>query len=177
MSMAAVIRFTGAGLVIASGVLCGSFAAGRLEKRLRVLEELRAALERLITLVEYQSATLAAALDEAARPCSGAPRAFLERVSQNLRSGDGDPAGKAWASALDSLGGLLLVDRADIDALRLLGPALGVSDRKDQARHLAAMIGKLGVHIGEARDRSAKYALLYRQMGLLCGALVALILV
>jgi len=177
MTAAGIVKFTGAGLVILAGVLSGGFAAATLEKRLRVLEELRAALERLITQIEYQSAPLAVALDDAARPCSGEPRAFLECVSRNLRSGDGAPAGEAWSRALDLLSAGSHLDRADIAALRLLGPALGASDRKDQARHLESMIGNLGVHIREARDRSAKYALLYRQMGVLCGALVALLLI
>jgi stage III sporulation protein AB len=176
MSVAVIMRFAGAGLLIVSGALLGVAAAARLERRLGALEELRAALERLITLVEYQSAPLAVALDDAARPCSAAPRAFLERVAANLRSGDGAPAHQAWENALESAADLLQVDRADLDALRLLGPALGGSGRKDQARHLASMIEKLAVHVGDARDRSMKYALLYRQMGLLCGALVALVL-
>ncbi len=101
---------------------------------------------------------------------------MLTRVSANLRSGDGAPAGEAWSKALDLAGPGSHLDATDITALRLLGPALGASDRKDQARHLESMIGNLGVHISEARDRSTKYALLYRQMGVLCGALLALLL-
>ncbi len=177
MTTAGVLKFLGAGLVILAGALAGGSAASALQKRLSVLEELRAALERLITQIEYHSSPLAAAMDAAARPCSGESRELLMRVSENLRSGDGAPAAEAWSEALDLVGQGSYLDATDIAALRLLGPALGASDRRDQARHLESMIGNLGVHIREARDRSTKYALLYRQMGVLCGALVALLLV
>jgi len=176
MTTAGVLKFLGAGLVILAGALGGGSAAAALEKRLSVLEELRAALERLRSQIEYHSAPLAAALDAAAKPCSGESKELLLCVAENLRSGDGAPAGEAWSRALDLVGSGSHLNVPDIAALRLLGPALGASDRKDQARHLESMIGNLGVHIREARDRSAKYALLYRQMGVLCGALVALLL-
>jgi len=171
-----VLKSSGSLAVIAAGFLAGRMAAQRLSRRLSVLEDLRAAVERLGTEISYSQAPLPEALSSVAHSCRPECQGLLRDVSANLRSGDGGPAGAAWLDALSTWGRESDLLPQDIDAISLLGPALGVSGPADQLGHIASTVSRLGTCIEEARARRSKFFGFYQEMGVLFAALVVLVL-
>lgn len=167
------VKAVGAGLVILAGAGAGWQLAVPLSRRPEELRQLQAALSLLETEIDYGAVPLPVALHRA-REAGGAARRLFARALAELEGGA--TPDQALGRALAGFWPQSALQAADAEALSSLAAVLGASDRQDQVRHLRLCRERLRAAEAGAEADRRKYERLYRQLGLLAGVAVAILL-
>lgn len=160
------------------GILClvlacigaGLWASGRLRRESAAFDQLIRLTESAAAYIRCQAPELRDLLRMLSEECGNGFR-FLAEVSEGLRP-DAPPAA-VWRSAVRKDPA---VPRAAREILYSLGEVLGTTDIPGQLSALALHRARLERAAAESRERCARQGKLYRALGLLGGAMTAVLL-
>ena len=169
------LKLAGALLLVAAGALLGWMHAGRLAERPAQIRRLVRLLSQLETDIAYGLTPLPEAFGRIGRQATE-PLASLFRTAAVRLERDGMAAPEAWRAALDSVWELTAMKNAEKEIMLSLGNTLGATDRDDQVRHLRLAVKQLESLEPEAVEEQRRYEKMWKSLGLLGGALVAVIL-
>lgn len=165
------------------GILCmllGSTGIGILCARdldLRTAE--LAHLQRLMLLLRGEIRYMHQPLPEAFLHISGiAPPLFadfLRRTADGLRARDGRTADEIWSRNLDRIAPLLHISGSDLRELKKLGNVLGYLDVEMQIGAIDYYLEQIQTAIARAAQISESRRRLYRYLGVLGGAALAVL--
>lgn len=169
-------KLLGAGLTLAACTGIGFTLAREYTERPRQLRAIESALQMLETEIVYGATPLTEALDHIAAGCDPGVTVLFQQTAKELRQAGGCTAGEAWRQALDAFYQASAVKTADIAVLKRLGASLGLSDRRDQEKHLKLAREQLRQEIRLAEELALKNSRLYRYLGVLGGLALVLVL-
>jgi len=172
---AAMLKVVGAILVLCAGALIGLHMSHQYASRPRQIRQLIQALQRLETEISYGATPLAEAFHSIARQAAGPVAVLLGAAAEELQSESADTRGALERSA-ERCWGRTALRPAEREIWLHLGSILGVSDRDDQIRHLRLAMSQLKSEEDAAQEDQRRYASMWRSLGLLGGALVAILL-
>ncbi len=167
--------FLGSLLVIGSASVLGWQLGDRYRKRRQQLEDIRLALQVLITEIEYGQVPLPEALQQAAKVRPGIGSKVLFKTADILLEKTGQTPRDAWKEALNQEATNTVLHTEDIDILLGLSVSLGASNTKDQLRYFKLTIQRLERMIEEASMAEASGVRLFRYLGVLGGILLVLL--
>ena len=169
------IRFIGAGMIIAASAAAGAYMNSRLRKRVKHLDGFAAALEYLKAHICFSGYEMEKALRLTDESCSvrGVGGVFRKTAEDMKEYG----IKKAWKRAVYINADKLCLKPADADALASLGERLGLTDAEDQKKNIDNVLVSLSICRAAAVKEYEKNGRLYRSCGVLCGALAALLLI
>lgn len=171
-----VLKALGSGLLILATTAFGAIVAANYARRPVELRLCAAGLEHLETQIGYATTPLPEALPQVARDLRGPVARLFRLTARELASGKGLTAGEAWKIAIERVWPGTALDRSDRESLAALAPHLGASDRADQVKHLALARQRLTTAAAEAERLAAREGKLWRNLGVLGGVALALIL-
>lgn len=161
-----------------AGILClvlacagaGCYAAGRLRREVSAFEQLIRLTESAAAYIRCQAPELEDLLRLLSAECGGSFR-FLAEVSEEL--GPDVPPAAVWRNAVrrDPV-----VPGAAREILYSLGEVLGTTDIPGQLSAIALHRSRLERAAADSRERCARQGKLYRALGLLGGAMTAVLL-
>jgi len=160
-------------LVSATGN-AGYIVARQLGERVEIIRGLENLLGILGTQVDYALTPFPDALLTAGRISAPAIRGFCGSVLKELKRGK--PLEIAWREGVEALLERTPLRAEDVEALWGLAPVLGVSDRKDQVRHLQLAQELLRQRQGAAEAEAKNNQKLWRSAGVLIGLMAVLLL-
>lgn len=172
------IKIAGIVLLLIMSALTGCFAAEGLKKRVKALRQIRIMLETLRLMIRYE----ALEVSEIARRLSEDPKLsdlkFLsplhEYTEEYLHSG-GMTFFEAWDRAVSENSEYLLAE--DISLLRRVGGSLGTCDCDGQIAALSLCCAEADRLTADAEEQYKAKGRLYRSLGAIAGALIAVIAV
>ena len=167
-------KTAGSLLVVGAGGVVGFAMAGRLESQLRELQRLETALLCLEGEISYSLTPLPEALQRAGERAGGAVGALFCSFGALTGLSQRRTAAEALREALAESGDGVTAPVKEL--LVDLSLYLGTSGHKEQARFIEMSIDKAKRLRQEFEDECRKRAKLYRYLGLLGGACVAIIL-
>lgn len=170
------MKAVGALCVVAAAGSYGVVIARGYARQPGELREAQAALSMLETEIAYGATPLTEALETVGRRCDGVLAGLFTGAAEALAARDGMTAGEAWERSLARYGARASLRPEDLAALRSLGSVLGTSDRDDQTRHLRLAAERLKILAARAEDEARRNVRLWRYLGFLAGAAVALII-
>lgn len=166
------LKFIGMIVIISAATFTGCYFSAALKKRLITLKKLNYMLEEILILLRYKSATVY----EIAETLAGDERFSEFDFLENIKP-DGDiPFQQSWCKAVygSSLCGM---KKSDIELIADIGKKLGTSDLDGQISTVMLQRSELEAAIASAEEEYSKKAKLYRSLGALTGAFVAIMLV
>ena len=166
------IRFIGAGMIIAASAAAGAYMNARLQKRVKYLDGFAAALEYLKTHICFSDFEMEKALRLTNDVCDTC--GVFRAAAENMRA---DGIKNAWRKAICDNADKMCLKPADITALSSLGERLGLTDSEDQKKNIENVLVSLSVCRAGAKADYEKNGRLYRSCSVLCGALAALLLI
>ena len=166
------IRFIGAGMIIAASAAAGAYMNARLHKRVKYLDNFSAALEYLKSHICFSDFEMEKALRLTDK--IGNTGGVFRAAAENMRA---DGLKKAWKRAVYINADKMCLKAPDADALASLGERLGLTDAEDQKKNIENVLVSLSVCRAAAVKEYEKNGRLYRSCGILCGALAALLLI
>ena len=166
------IRFIGAGLIIAASAAAGAYLNARLQKRVKYLDGFAAALEYLKAHICFSDFEMEKALRLANDVCDTG--GVFCAAAENMKA---DGLKKAWKRAVYINADKMCLKTADANAIASLGERLGLTDAEDQKKNIENVLVSLAVCRAEAKAEYEKNGRLYRSCSVMCGALAALLLI
>ncbi|MGI6128543.1 MAG: stage III sporulation protein AB [bacterium] len=161
-------------LVFATGNM-GFAMARNLRKRVTLLARLQGLLQFLITEIDFAVTLLPDALTKIGRSLGPEINLFSHEVVQYLQAGL--PLSMAWENSLGTLANSTPLNSDDLKSMQSLAPVLGLSDRRDQLRHLKLAQEHLRQRELQAEREANQNQKLWRYLGVLSGLVAVLILV
>lgn len=167
------MRMVGAVMVVASAFYLGHLHARQKERRVLELVALLAGLQLLESEVVFGRRLFADALSRVAE-VGGEASPFFAAAAQSSRRGE--PAARAWESALRAWRRQAQLLEGDWRPLTRLGAVIGVTEAEDQARHFHMARVEIEGRLHAAREQLPKATRLYRALGLSMGLVVVIFL-
>ena len=166
------LKFIGTIIIISAATFTGCYFSAALKKRLILLKKLNYMLEEILLLLRYKSATVY----EIAETLAVDERFYEFEFLRNIGRGEDISFQQSWCVAVygSSFCGL---KKSDIELIADIGKKLGTSDLDGQVSTVMLQRSELETAISSAEEEYAKKAKLYRSLGALTGAFVAIMLI
>lgn len=162
--------------IVACCSLLGLQAANAYALRVKELRMLRMAFVHLESEVINYATFLPEAIEKVVHLTSGGVKEFLHEFGHRLQSRSGDTAAEAWEKALKGWKKHLHITAEDTQILLTFGKVLGISDRESQHRYFQIIQSQLKNQEQKAEEACSKYQTMYRNLGVLGGLALAIIL-
>ena len=169
------MKILGLLLVFLVPTALGLYFAGRGRCRLDDLQQLRKALEILQGEISFAATTLPEAAEHAAARLEAPIAGLFASFAALLDAGGGLTASGAWEQALANSQGLFL-EEEDADCLRAFGRTLGYLDRDMQLNAIQTTLGQLADREALLSEKQRRDGKLYRNLGILGGLLLVVLL-
>lgn len=172
------IRITGIILLLIMSVCTGWLAAGNLKKRVRALRQLRAMLEEIRILIRYEAAEVSEIIRRICNSSGFEELLFLNALSDcgdRLCAYDGETFSDLWNKALSERPGSF--SEEDLELIGRIGSCLGTCDCEGQLSALSLLMVQTDKLITEAEEQYNAKGRLYRSLGAVAGALIAVLVV
>jgi len=170
------LKILGSALVIFSAGCAGMTIAREYSQRPKELRDILSGLQMLETEITYGATPLPEALSKVAARCRNSAALLFEYAGKELASMSGCTAQEAWEKALTNFQSTSVLNNSDLAVLRGLGGSLGISDSKDQGKHLRLVAEQLKSQITRADWEAAKNVKLWNYLGFFGGVIVVLVL-
>ena len=158
------MKLAGAILLVLSGVIGGALGAARLQRRVRMLRDLKMLMQAFQTGIRFAAASL--------------PELILEYQDFpfcRLAEKDGEFLLNP-ARALEGAGRVLLWDNGDWELYQGFVQGLGVSDVQGQMEHLELYRSLLEPRLEQAREEAMQKSKVFVALGLFAGVTLSLLL-
>lgn len=170
------LKMLGAAIIVASSSLGGFYIASSYQQRPRQLRELQQALQMLETEIVYASIPLYLAMEHIGERLPGVTKAIFQAMGKNLQQMDGASSFECWKQALEQHFYQTALKKQDREILLQFGQTLGISDKEDQMKHIRLAIHHLAAEESLARDEQKIYGKLSKNIGVLLGVLIVILI-
>lgn len=166
------LKFAGIIVIISAASFTGYYFSAALKKRVLILKKLNYMLEEILILLRYKSATVY----EIAETLAGDERFSDFDFLDNIKPESGTSFQQSWCTAVYN-SKLCGIKKSDIELLADIGKKLGTSDLDGQVSTVMLQRSELEASILSAEEEYSRKAKLYRSLGALTGAFVAIMLI
>lgn len=170
------LKFIGALLLLLSGTLFGFYQAQQLSRRPKQIRQLIQALQRLETEIAYGFTHLPDALMALSQQTAAPLSRMFRQMSEQLSVPTGRSVKEVWQSAVHDGWKHTSMKEGEKDVVLQLGFTLGITDREDQVKHLRLGLRQLQTEEELAREEQQRYEKMWKSLGILAGALVAILI-
>ncbi len=169
------LKIAGAVIVILAGGALGFYYSGLEAFRVQDLGEFKKALLILKSEIEYLRTPLAEACLNIAKRTEKPANGFLESFADGL-SKDGGAAYPVWARTVDAWKKKAFLSNEDWDVLDGFGKTLGYLDTQMQLNAINFVTDYIDAKTATLQENGEKTKRMYRSLGWIGGAIVAVVL-
>ncbi|MHA0855572.1 stage III sporulation protein SpoIIIAB [Paenibacillus sp. CMAA1364] len=170
------VKLIGMLIIVLAGALAGINKARQFENRPKQIRELILGMQRLETEISYGYTPLPEALDKMSTQMKEPLKSFFHKAAMGMNVPHNMTAQESIQQALSSHWRQTSMKNSERDVLHQLSFTLGTSDRQDQMKHLALAAQQLKHEETSAREELDKYGKLSRNLGLLVGILIVILI-
>lgn len=163
--------------IFALSTMIGIIISKKYSNRVNELQETITALEILESRINYTYDTIPEIFDFIARHLKTNVRNIFEYTAEKLNIDKNFSAGELFNSTIDEEKILLDLNDEDIEALRGLAVSLGQVDLESQLKNIRLIIKTLMSQLEVAKKEKDKNFKLCRNMGVMVGVLLIIILI
>ena len=169
------LKLIGILLIVSATTKIGFALAARLERRKNSLLCFKDALSLLESEIGFAQNSLARACENIGNTLSPPAGAFFLDVHDALSRGIDTQ--QAWEELLGKYRQTLCLTAADIQLLCSFAARLGRSDVENELKNIYNTTVSLNMQIANAKNTCDTYKRVYQSAGVLCGALIAVLLI
>lgn len=169
------LKIIGIILIVAATTKIGFLFAARLERRKNALISFKDALSLLESEIGFAQNSLAKALFNIGNTISRPVGAFFLDIHERLMQGCDTE--RAWEEALTRHRQALCLTDVDVQTLRSFAARLGKSDVENELKNIYNTTVSLNMLIANAKNTCDTNKRVYQSAGVLCGVLIAVLLI
>lgn len=169
-------KIIGSLIVLISSSLLGYTYSQRCSKRPRELRTLQGMLQIFENEISFLSNVLVDAFTRIYRCNDSSVSLFFKSTVDNLRGDKGLNASEAWTNAIKDNIHRTSLNREDEEILISFGKMLGSSDLEGQIKNIRITVNQLNLQEQKAEAHREKNETMYRNLGILGGLAIIIIL-
>lgn len=170
------IKLVGLIFIILSSSGLGYVLGTRFSMRVRELKLLKVALQMLETEIVYSNTPLPQAFESIQWRTSKPVNELFKMMSSNLNKKIYGTVGEAFSSAIDGVKEKMALEKDDIEILKSFGYSIGNSDVEGQVKSFKMILKQLDSQEIKAEESRNKSERMYKNLGLLTGIAIAILL-
>jgi len=163
-------------IIIICCTLLGLYRANQYVQRVKEIRMLKAALVQLETEVIHFSSIISEAASRVGESMKGPWKSFFCQVARELADKREYTVGECWKKNLYRYRKDFFIAEPEFEILIRFGEKLGSSNRESQRKYFELVQQQLDVEEKNAVELCSKYVQMYRNLGILCGLAIAIIL-
>ncbi|WP_051534264.1 stage III sporulation protein SpoIIIAB [Desulfitibacter alkalitolerans] len=172
-----IVKITGCILIIGACSYMGFSLGKQYSARFEQLRKLRSSLKMLETEINYSMNPLPEALFKVGSRISWPVGILYAYTADLLAKNMGLPMEQVWRAGLNRLAEESSLKTEELDVLDDFGIGLGGSDREEQLKNLHLVQEHLRIIELKAESDRNKYERMYKTLGVLAGAALALVII
>ncbi|MDQ2085300.1 stage III sporulation protein SpoIIIAB [Herbivorax sp. ANBcel31] len=170
------VKILGCLIVFISSSLLGHIYSRKCSKRPNELRTLQAMLQMFENEISFLSNKLSDAFYKIYNGNESTVSNFFKSTVKNLCKEPGISASKAWKSAVESNIKNTSLDKEDEQIIISFGKMLGTSDLEGQIKNIRMTLNQLKLQEEKAEEFRKKNEAMYRNLGILGGLAIIIIL-
>ncbi|MGQ8874602.1 stage III sporulation protein SpoIIIAB [Paenibacillus sp. TSA_86.1] len=170
------VNMFGALLILLASTLAGFYKARQYALRPRQLRELIAALQRLMTEINYGLTPLPDAMKKMGAQTKDPIKTLFLHAAAQMEPPHGLTARESLQAGVEQTWGRSAMKSDEREVMLQLSFSLGTSDRQDQTKHISLAIQQLMHEESRAQADQVKYERMSRSLGMLVGALIVILI-
>lgn len=174
--MRPLVNMLGAVMILLASTLAGFYRAKQYALRPRQLRELIAALQRLMTEINYGLTPLPDAMGKMGVQTREPVKTLFLHAAKQMEPPLGHTARESLQSGIEQAWGKSAMKADEREVMLQLSYSLGTSDRQDQTKHISLAIQQLMHEESRAQADQMKYERMSRSLGMLVGALIVILI-
>lgn len=169
------MKWVGAILLVSTTTWIGFDLSKRLEERTKQIRQFILSLQMIEAEMVYSQLTLQQIFDNVSQKMAFPINAFYDELSQQL-SGVVTDFLAVWDDALSRLTTTSALKRNEIEIIKQFGRNLGKHTFIQQQKHITLTIHHLQRELDEANEQRKKYEKMLKNLGILIGLFIVLLL-
>lgn len=164
-------------LIVSIMIICtltGSYFSGRLKQKCIFLKDISYMLEELRLLIEFESAEVGEIIQRLLKNKRLSELGFISDIAERIAVGS--DFGSLWESAVE-MQHYDFLSSEEKEFIKDIGRKLGKSDINGQINAIKFEKNELENMIRTADDDYCRKAKIYRSLGVLCGAFIAIMFI
>ncbi len=170
------LKIVGSLMILSASSFLGYMLSRECARRPEELRELQGQLQMLENEISFMSNVLADALYNVSSNSRSKVGNFFGRTAEILKQGKGINASDAWEAAVRENIGKTALNKEDQEILISFGKMLGSSDMDGQIRNIRLTMEQLKQQEKKAEESKIKNQTMYRNLGMLGGLAIIVIL-
>ncbi|KQY87653.1 stage III sporulation protein AB [Paenibacillus sp. Root52] len=170
------VNMLGAVIILFASTLAGFYRARQFALRPRQLRELIAALQRLMTEINYGLTPLPDAMGKMGAQTKEPVRSLFLHAADQMNPPNGHTARESLQAGIEYMWNKSAMKADEREVMLQLSFSLGTSDRQDQTKHISLAIQQLMHEESRAQADQMKYERMSRSLGMLVGALIVILI-
>lgn len=162
--------------VFMTSTFIGYTLANRYRIRVSELNDLLLALEIFETKIKYTYDSLTTSFLYIADNLKTKVYRIFYVTAEEVRENKNDSAGEIFKSVVDGEKIFLALNKDDIEIVKELGVSLGQTDMEGQVKNIKLVYNSLKSQLDNAKEEKNKNFRMYRNMGMLSGLVIIIIL-
>lgn len=171
------LKLIGGLMVIGATTVAGRILASGYSNRPKDLNSLQGALQILETEIIYGSTPLPEAIKIVGQRVNDSTGKIFKAISQALQDDNCITVREAWEKGINKTWEDSALLKSDTEVLINLGKNIGISDRKDQEKHLKLAREILKQQITKAEDLAIKNVRMWNYLGFSSGLVMVLLVI
>jgi len=170
------LKLIGSILVITASSLLGFIISSDYGRRPSQLRTIKTMLQVFENEICFMSSILHEALEKAGKAGDNEAALIFTRASENMRKGTFSSTERAWAEAVKYCMPRTALDKEDEEILVSFGKILGTTDIEGQVKNIRLLISHLEIQEKKAEESRKRNEALFRNLGILGGFAIVIIL-
>ncbi|MGI6705467.1 MAG: hypothetical protein ACOX6S_04140 [Clostridia bacterium] len=170
------IKLVTSSVIVIGCTLIGIVYANRFSQRSQLLQQFQIGIQQLETHILYTAMPLPEAFFYAGRSIGGNVGAFFMTLSDEIHKRRGAPFEKIWRETFHSMEVFSYLNQEDYELFEQMVPGLGMTDQENQKKNFALIQYRLKNQIEKAEGERNRNESLYRNLGILGGLMIAILL-
>jgi len=172
-----ILKMAGIVLIVSASAFLGYFLSLECRNRPQQLRELQSLLSMFENQICYLSDILTEAFTRVYKSSSTSVGEFFGQTVEYIKNHPGTNASLAWETAVKENMHKTALNSEDKEILLAFGKILGSSDIEGQVKNIRLTVSQLKTQEEKAERNRMKYEHMYRNLGLLGGVALAILLV
>lgn len=171
------LKILGSTMVIISSTLIGLMLADRYKQRTKDLKEIRNNFQMIETEIFYTATPIIEVMEKISQQAQKPLDSIFREITKELKKWDGESLATIWKKTFNKKKGTTCFTKEDLETINFFGSILGTSDRQSQIKNAKLVQSQLMRLEEHAEADWKKNERLYRNLGLLLGIAVVIILI
>ncbi|RBP46666.1 stage III sporulation protein SpoIIIAB [Garciella nitratireducens] len=171
------IKIFGSTIVLISSTLIGLLMANKYKARVRQLKEIRNSFQMIEIEIFYTATPIIEVMEKLSKQSPQPLKEIFNNILNNLKKRKGESLGDIWKKSFEKERKYTAFTQEDLEVIYFFGSILGTSDRESQLKNAKLVQSQL-LKLQEYAEREwIKNERLYKNLGILSGLTVIIILV